>query len=230
MRIALLEDDSALAELMVTWLEDADHSCDHYATCATFLRALHRETFDLLIVDWELPDGSGLEVTRTLRGFVEWRVPVLFVTNRAREDDIVQALQAGADDYMVKPVKQREMLARVQALARRALGGQETAQPLTIGPYHIDPMRQIISYEDKPLTVTDKEFELALFLFRNLGRLLSRGHLMQTIWGLNNQVSTRTLDTHVSSIRKKLDIRPENGFRIKTVYRHGYRLEKVDDD
>lgn len=230
MRIALLEDDEDLAQLMMMWLENASHICQHYATCKPFLRIMRRETFDLLIIDWELPDGTGLDVLKQVRTLIDWPVPVLFATNRTREDDIVQALRAGADDYMVKPVKEHEMLARIQALERRAFPSQTSDQPLQIPPYYIDPHAKSIKKDDREVILTDKEFDLAYFLFRNLDRLLSRAHLLDSLWGLNTDVTTRTLDTHISNIRKKLNIKADTGFRIKTIYRHGYRLEKIDPD
>ena len=230
MRIALLEDDMAQAEFMLIVLESAEHTCQHFTACTPFLRVLRRETFDLLIIDWVLPDGNGLDVLKEIRSIIDWPIPVLFATSRSREDDIVQALQSGADDYMVKPVKQYELLARVEALARRAFPTRDNATTLEIGPYRFDSVQQTVTNAGEPVILTDKEFELAYFLFRNIGRLLSRGHLLQTIWGLQQDINTRTLDTHIFSIRKKLDINPEAGFRIKTVYRHGYRLEKIADD
>lgn len=207
------------------WLHTTGHQCQHHVTCAAFARAIRRETFDLLIIDWLLPDGSGLDVLRDVRGYLDWPIPVLFVTSRAREDDIVQALQAGADDYMIKPVRQRELLARVQALGRRGMAGSASLEVFIVGPYRIDMQHRQIARDGIMVTLTDKEFDLACFLFRNRDRLLSRAHLLDAVWGINTEISTRTLDTHISSIRKKLDIRPEQGFQIKTVYRHGYRFD-----
>ncbi len=120
MRIALLEDDVAQAELMRSWLAGAGHAVSGFVLARDFLKAIARESFDLVMLDWELPDINGDQVLVKLREVVDWPIPVLFVTNRDSEHDIVRALQSGADDYVVKPAKRLETLARVQALGRRA--------------------------------------------------------------------------------------------------------------
>jgi DNA-binding response OmpR family regulator len=226
-RIALLEDDIEQADIVKLWLEEASHSCKHYKACKAFLRELPRESFDLFIIDWLLPDGSGIDALGAIRRHVDWPAPVLFVTSQSREDDIVHALDKGADDYMVKPVRQRELLARVNALARRGVADNDQNQPLTLGPYRIEQQTQTITRSGEVITLTDKEFKLASLLFQNTGRLLSRDYLMEAVWGLNDPIPTRTLDTHVSNIRRKLGISTEVGLRIKTIYRHGYRLEEL---
>ena len=227
MRIAYLEDDATQADILKAWLEGASHSYKHYSTCRTFLRELPRESFDLFIVDWLLPDGSGIDALDAIRRHVDWPVPVLFVTSQSREDDIVHALDKGADDYMVKPVRQRELLSRINAIVRRGSTESDQDEPFVLEPYKIDHQSQTITQSGEVIPLTDKEFKLASFLFQNVGRLLSRDYLMEAVWGLNDPVPTRTLDTHVSNIRRKLGISPEVGLRIKTVYRHGYRLEEL---
>lgn len=227
MRIAYLEDDADQANILKEWLAEASHSFKHYSNCKAFLRELPRESFDLFIVDWILPDGSGIDALNAIRQRVDWPVPVLFVTNQSREDDIVHALDKGADDYMVKPVRQRELLSRINALVRRGGSGVKQEEPFEVGPYQIDPRSQVIHHDGQAITLTDKEFKLASLLFQSIGKLLSRDYLMEAVWGLNDPVPTRTLDTHVSNIRKKLNITPDAGLRIRTVYRHGYRLEEI---
>jgi len=171
-----------------------------------------------------LPDMSGLDVLQRLRA-LEQRAPVLFVTSRDAEADIVQALSHGADDYLVKPPRPGELLARVQALARRASGASPDAV-FTMGRYAFDPSRAQVRLQDEVLALTQRQFALALVLFRNPGRLLSRQYLLETVWGLNATVQTRTLDIHVSQLRTALRL-SDNGWRIHSIYAHGYRLETL---
>lgn len=228
MRIAYLEDDPAQAELVRHWLTGAGHTCSHCANGRELMTLLRRDSFDLLLLDWEVPDMSGVSVLEEVRGAGN-RIPVLFATQRDDEASIVGALGKGADDYMVKPVKQAELLARIAALGRRA--GIEDAhqqEAFTLGPWQVDRARRIILVDGETARLTDKDFELACYLFQNVGKLLSRGHLLEKVWGIMTPIESRTVDVHVSRIRRSLHIRPENGYRIKTVYQHGYRLEALN--
>lgn len=228
MRIALLEDDQDQAVLLTGWLVAAGLEVSHYPSRDTFLRATHRESFDLYILDWLLPDGSGIDVLRQVAQRPEARPPVLFVTVRDDERCIVRALRAGADDYMIKPIRRREFLARVEALARRGLR-DATALPNT-APYRIDTGGQGISLGDKRLELTAREFQLARFFFERAGHVVSRGHLLESIWGAGRgAANTRTVDTHVSRLRKKLELGPQNGWTLSSVYQHGYRLDRTGD-
>jgi two-component system response regulator RegX3 len=148
-------------------------------------------------------------------------------TSRDSEQDIVAALAAGADDYMIKPVRRMELLARVEALLRRMRPKQAEAESIELPPYYIDLANRVVKLDGVSLEMTDKEYDLTLFLFRNLGRLLSRGHISESVWGRSADVQSRTVDTHVSRVRKKLDFGPERGLRLTPIYNFGYRLEKV---
>ncbi len=228
MRIALLEDDPDQADLVSLWLGEAGYQCAHYAAGRRLMSAAKQESYDLMILDWKLPDLSGIEVLAWLRANLDWPIPVLFVTQMDTEDDVVRALEAGADDYMTKPVRERELLARVAALSRRAVA-RETEQQLAFGNYRFDLATQQASLDGAPVSLTGREFSLATFLFRNHGRVLSRGHILESVWGSSSNLTTRKVDTHVSRIRSKLGIRPENGWQLRAIYQHGYRLSPVDD-
>ncbi|MGR9046414.1 MAG: response regulator transcription factor [Gammaproteobacteria bacterium] len=230
MRIALLEDDKAQAELIQTWLETAGHNCRHASNGETFIKLLGHESFDLLIIDWELPGMSGIEVLQWVRNRIDWPVPVLFSTSRDNEHDIVEALEKGADDYMIKPIKRNEMLARIHALARRSQIPEKDSKLFDFGMYRINDEIHQISREGGQIELTEKEYQLAFFLFRNAGRLVSRGHLLETIWGQSADINTRTVDTHVSRIRQKLQLGHASGWRLASVYQHGYRLERIEPD
>lgn len=226
MRLAILEDEPDQAALLKSYLTTAGHDCHVFSSGKALILAAGRESFDLFILDWQVPDLSGEEVLRWVRKFVTSPVPVMFVTNRDSESDIVHALEQGADDYMRKPVGQQELMARVQALLRRAYPHQ-SADTLEIDGYCFDLRTKAVTVIGQSVEVTQKEFELALFLFRNLGRLLSRGHIQEAVWGRMVEIPSRTMDTHVSRIRTKLNLRPEHGFKLTPVYNYGYRLEQL---
>jgi DNA-binding response OmpR family regulator len=179
------------------------------------------------MLDWELPDVSGIQVLRWVRQHNDKLTPVLFITARPFEEDIVKALEEGADDYMVKPVRRTELLARANALWRRTRAGAPAVEVLEFPPYRIDTLERSIAFDGEPVELTQKEFELAVFLFRNAGRLLSRGHIFEAVWGRSATLSSRTTDTHLSRVRSKLKLQPEHGYRLVSVYNYGYRLEDV---
>ena len=224
-RIALLEDDPEQGAIVSRWLEAAGHDVHLFVRGQDLLRRATRESFDLFLLDWLLPDLNGDEVLRRLRQERDLGVPVIFVTSRDAEEDVVAALNAGADDFMVKPVRRLELLSRVDAVLRRSGARQAAASVLELPPYHFDLGSRVARVAGEVVSLTDKEFELALFLFRHLGQLVSRGHLLDSIWGKNADIATRTLDTHISRVRTKLVLRPENGLRLSSIYNYGYRLE-----
>lgn len=228
MRVAILENDQKQAEMLVQQLAAAGHDCHWFCSGRKFLVAAGRESFDVMLLDWDLPDLSGLEVLRSVRRSQAADIPALFVTRRDAESDVVEALNSGADDYIIHPVRPRELVARLNAVWRRANPRAE-ARILELPPYLLDMNDRSVMVEGRLVELTQKEFDLTAFLFRNVGRLLSRGHLLEAVWGKSVEVPTRTLDTHISHIRSKLALRPENGYRLATVYSFGYRLEVARD-
>ena len=226
MRVAVLDDDQAQLDLAQQTLEGIGHDVHSFSDGKSLLRALRRETFDLLVLDWQLPDISGLDVMRWARENLEESVPILFVTNRSGESDVIEGLSAGADDFMVKPIRVGEMTARVGALLRRAYPQRSNGE-FVIDRYRFDPAAAQIHIGDETVVLKQREFDLAVFLFRNIGRLLSRKHLLEAVWGIEAQVTSRSLDTHISRLRGKLGLMPENGYRLSAVYSVGYRLEAV---
>lgn len=230
MRIASLDDDEGQLEQTRYALKDMGHECHTYTTARQFQKMLLRESYDLLMVDWTLPDGSGPDVVRWVRAHVKENLPILFLTSRQEESAIIEGLNAGADDFMVKPVRVAELKARVTALLRRTYSGQLTEET-TWGPYRFHIDRGVVEVDGQPITLTRKEFELALFMFRNTGRLLSRAHLLESVWSPEHNdaqaLPSRTLDTHISRLRTVLGLQPERGFKLVSVYRQGYRLEAL---
>ena len=229
LRVAILEDDPDQAELVKRWLMHAEHTVDCYADAASFLRAVRHDSFDLYVLDWMLPDLSGIEVLKKLRKEMGDYTSVVIVTARDEEQSIVRGLEAGADDYLVKPVRQAELVARVAAILRRAAGNKPEEEDLDIAPYALNFANKTVSLNGEKVNLTNREFELALFFFRNAGKMMSRNHMLESIWGIENKsVSTRTVDTHVSRLRKKLKLCEENGWILSAIYQHGYRIERLD--
>ena len=226
MRIAYLEDDPDQAALIKRWLESGGHQCHHYDRGHALQRALAQESFDAFVLDWHLPDTDGLAVMKEIRAHVPQAV-VIFVTARDRDDDLAKALAAGADDFIGKPVRRAELLARIDARAKRA---QTPHGPVSVPPFTLDRGARTLSRAGKALSLTDKEYQLAEFLFANFGQLLSRKHLLEAVWGLRADVKTRTLDTHMSRLRTKLALNDGTGLRLQSVQQFGYRLEGAETE
>lgn len=227
MRIALVDDDRHLAELVRIWLEEAGHQCLYYSSGTEFIHALRRESFDLVILDWVMPEMDGEAVLKWMQDQEITDVPIIFLTQKTGEEDVARVLLLGADDYVTKPVRQKEFLARITAVARRA-SPAASHEILEAPPYRVDFKRHSVYAGDEAVKLTQKEFELVAFLFKNMGRLLSRNHILSSVWGHGDEFNTRTVDTHISRIRKKLDLDPEKGWRLTAIYHQGYRLEQVD--
>lgn len=226
MRIAALDDDFIPRELIKAVTERLGHICHTFTTGASLLKVLRRESFDLLIVDWHLPDMDGPEVVRAVRSLTGPQMPILFVTRRQGEQDIIEALASGADDFMTKPVRLGELSARINALARRAYPGMGT-NPASFDAYQFNTEARALTLHGTPVELTEREYDLVFFMFQNSGRLLSREHLREVLWGQVHDVPSRTIDTHVSRLRSKLDLTAANGYTVTAVYGMGYRLEKV---
>ncbi|MDC8757719.1 response regulator transcription factor [Janthinobacterium fluminis] len=227
MRIVVLDNDSGQAEQICQALTAAGHACHSFASAKELLGQLRRDSYDMLILDWQVADMDGADVLRRAREKLPPKAPVMFLTHGAGEDDIVAGLAAGADDYMLKPMRRGELLVRAQALLRRAYPGQNGAEQLQFGPYVFETRPGRLLMDGTALDVTHKEFALALLLFRNIGRPLSRAYIHEAVWLRDTAMPSRTMDTHISRVRNKLRLKPENGYRLVPVYSYGYRLEKL---
>ena len=226
MRIVALDDDLVQLDMLSKTMEAEGHACTTHSTGASLMKDLRRETYDLLLLDWQLPDTSGPQVVRWIRENVSQEMPVLFITSRQGEADIVEGLESGADDFMVKPLRVAELVARVRALLRRAYPAAAKGS-MEFGRYRFQADSRTLEVDGRAVELKNREYDLALFLFQNVGRLLSRDHLREIIWGQNSDVISRSLDTHVSRLRTLLYLRPENGYVINAVYGVGYRFEAV---
>jgi DNA-binding response OmpR family regulator len=227
MKIAVLDNDNAQAELICQVLNGAGHNCQAFDNGKELLSQLRKDSADLLILDWQVNDVPAPELLRRAKEKMAANTPTMFLAGSSAEDDIVAGVTAGADDYLVKPLRRGELVARTQALLRRAYPSQNGAEMLQFGPYTFETRPGRLMMDGEPIDVTHKEFNLALLFFRNLGRPLSRAYIHESIWVRETAVPSRTMDTHVSRVRNKLQLRPENGYRLVPVYSYGYRLEKL---
>ena len=227
MRIAVLDSDHNQAVLICQVLTAAGHSCQSFSSAKDMLAQLRKDNTDMLILDWQAADLPGAEILRRAKEKLSAQTPVMFLTNSSAEDDIVSGIAAGADDYLIKPLRRGELVARVQALLRRAYPSQNGAEQLQFGPYVFETRPGRLLMDGTVIDVTHKEFYLALLFFRNIGRPLSRAYIHESVWIRETAVPSRTMDTHVSRVRNKLHLKPENGFRLVPVYSYGYRLEKL---
>ncbi len=227
MRIAILDDKPIQLEWTRQSLDAIGHECHCFADGRSLLRELKLQSYDLLVLDWNLADVQGQTVVKWIRNDLNSRLPIMIATSRTERPHMVEALEAGADDFLVRPAAVGEFEARVSALLRRAYPAQQEVE-LVLGAYHFHPRSRTLRIAGAPVDLKHREYELAHFLFRNIGRLLSREHLREAVWGPSNDSPSRSLDTHVSRLRNKLDLRPTNGFLLSAIYGLGYRLEALD--
>ena len=226
MRIAIIEDDPSLARQLADHLAAEGTTCHIYGEAKAFLHAMPRESFDACIVDLVLPGMDGRTLVKTLRDR-GYEVPILVLTARDFEADVILSLEAGADDYLVKPARIGELRARLRALVRRASAVDPNAENFTYDLFNFDLRMLAAKVDGAPVELTQKEFKLALLFLQNVGKPLSRGHIREVVWGRDSEIPSRTMDTHVSRVRSKLGLRPENGFLLAPVYSYGYRLENL---
>lgn len=229
MHIALLEDEPSLSQEVQDLLKQAGHSVVHFADGHQILLGVRKDTFDLFVLDWHVPGPSGLEVLQYLREVLKLATPVMFLTSQSAEEQIVEALNAGADDYCSKPLRQFEFLARMASLQRRLVPLHTLNHEGELMPgFVFDSISRTITTDGQSVSLTEKEYELSRLLFENPERPLSRTRLMQEVWGREEDALSRTLDVHISWIRRKLNIgaNAEN-VRLVVVHGYGYRLMKM---
>lgn len=224
--VVVCEDDAPTLELLCDHLR-ADRYEPLAAPSATdALRLCHFKAPDLLLLDLGLPDGSGLDVLREIRagdgatGRYDPFLPVLVLTGRASEPDRVRGLEAGADDYLVKPFSYVELAARLRAILRRRGDGRQG--PVRVGDLEIDPSRRDVRVAGRGIHLANKEFELLRALASEPERVFTKEELLRGVWGFRSMGRTRTLDSHASRLRRKLD--PEHGRFVRNCWGVGYRL------
>lgn len=228
MKIAILDDGPEYTDLICQALRATGLICTPFQNCKEILKELRRESYDMLILNWHVPDLSGSQILDWVRSKLSKTIPVLFVSSCSNESSLVEMLDAGADDYMHNPNRHSELLARVRALLRRAYPHHQSSGMIAFDDYLFDTGSDRLICGGKKIEITSKEFSLALLLFQNMGRPLSRTYILEGVWNCDTDFPSRTLDTHICRVRSKLELRPENGYELVPVRSYGYRLNRLD--
>jgi two-component system phosphate regulon response regulator PhoB len=223
-RILVVDDEPDLVELVRLNLDQAGFEVETAETGRAALDALRKAPPDLMILDLMLPDLSGTEICREVRANPELaHLPIIMLTARADEVDRVVGLELGSDDYVTKPFSPRELMLRVRAVLRRRHPQVSPSAALEHGPLRLDPERHRCYVEGEEVELTAKEFDLLLGLMQRPGRVMTRDHLLDEVWGSDIAVTTRTIDTHLKRLREKLG---PAGALIETVRGVGYRFSE----
>ncbi|OPG09709.1 DNA-binding response regulator [Streptomyces sp. GKU 895] len=228
--VVLADDDPKQADLIRRYLEREGHAVGVVHDGRAALEEIRRRMPDLVVLDWMMPRVDGLDVCRVLRA--ESDVPVLMLTARAEEDDLLLALDLGADDYMTKPFSPRELVARVRTLLRRAgrAGASRAGQDesvFVVGPLVVDPGRFEVRVDGRLTECTPGEFRVLEVLAAAPGRVFTRKQILEHLHGIDRYVTTRTVDGHVMNLRRKIEPDPARPALLLTVYGVGYKVADV---
>ncbi len=222
-RVLIVEDDADIREVVRYNLEQEGFKVREAATGEAGLVSARKKPPDVVLLDLMLPGIQGLEVCRRLRNLTETRAtPIVMLTAKGEESDIVAGLEMGADDYMSKPFSTRELVARVRSVLRRGRASDDIGTITEVGPLEIDSGRHEVHLRGEPLKLTLAEFRLLKSLSDNPGRVFTRAQLIRNITGGDTHIVERNIDVHVRSLRKKLG---PDGYLIRTVRGVGYKLE-----
>lgn len=227
-RILVVDDDKSIVKVVRSYLEQAGYEVRIAYDGATALHSLRSEKPDLLVLDLMLPDRDGWEITRLIRADAAMgAIPIIMLTARVEDADKIVGLELGADDYITKPFNAREIVARVRALLRRAQFTQSAPPPqLRLGGLVLDVDQRALAIGDKSIDLTRTEFTLLQILMANPGHTFTRDELLEKSMGYAYEGMGRTLDTHMSNLRKKIEPDPSTPIYIQTVYGVGYRMVK----
>ena len=225
-RILLVEDEDAISEPLAEHLTKEGFAPEVAATVAQAQASLDRNDPDLILIDVMLPDGDGRDLCRDVRKSSD--VPIIMLTARGEELDKVLGLELGADDYIVKPFSARELTARIRAIMRR---GKPTARlgPIEVGDIHLDPASRTVTRHGEPVELAAREFDLLHMLMASAGQVLRREQIMDEVWDPHWFGPTKTLDVHISWLRKKLEEDPSQPRYITTIRGVGFRFSGPDD-
>jgi len=224
MRILVIEDEVRMLELLRKGLYESGYTVMTASDGETGLQAALAHEFSAIVLDIGLPRRDGFSVAQTLRERKR-AIPILMLTARDAEDDIIRGLDLGADDYMTKPFSPRELVLRVKSVLRRAVSTQEVSDRLTLGDIQIDRTRHEVTIAGKPVDFTATEFKLLALLIERRGRVQDRETLLNDVWGYETVIDTRTVDTHIRRLREKLG---KSGSYIETIRGFGYRVVETE--
>ncbi|MEV4802955.1 response regulator transcription factor [Nonomuraea sp. NPDC049421] len=228
-RVLVVEDEESFSDALSYMLRKEGFEVSVAATGPEALDTFDRNGADLVLLDLMLPGLPGTEVCRSLRQ--RSKVPVIMLTAKDSEIDKVVGLELGADDYVTKPFSSRELVARIRAVLRRQGDVTEELESavLAVGPVRMDVDRHVVAVRGEPVQLPLKEFELLEVLLRNAGRVLTRGQLIDRVWGADYVGDTKTLDVHVKRLRAKIESDPSNPRCILTVRGLGYKFDAVEE-
>jgi DNA-binding response OmpR family regulator len=223
--IAIVEDDPGQRLVLASILEQSGLHPVPYSSAGEFLRRRGQAACDAVLLDWNMPDMSGLELLRLLRE-QGGGIPVLFITANDAAHEVVTGLEAGADDYIVKPADPGVLVARLQVCLRRS-GGRQPLTAESTAPFEFDADQRSVRLNGEVVELTDREYDLLRFMFQRIGRIVSREALLRQVWNTSADLSTRTIDTYVSRLRKRLGLQGDSGWKLEGIYQHGYRLVRT---
>jgi len=224
MRIVLLDDDTQRIDLIASTLNGNGYAFRPCSCVENAWKIFTYEGFELLVIGQTMAD---IQSVISLREKMPANFPVLLIAGHGEAERIVQLLESGIADYLVKPIRRNELLTRLEILLQRAYPDRNNKNHIQFGPYLFETQKSQLTKNGMEILLTQKEFELALLLFQHLGRPLSRVYIQDKIWVQEKEVPSRTIDTHISRVRTKLQLQPENGYRLLPVYSYGYQLEEV---
>ena len=226
-RILIVEDEVSFSEALSFLLEKEGFETRVAETGKQGITVFNEEQFDLVLLDLMIPEMSGIDVCRTIR--MTSSIPIIMLTAKDSEVDKVVGLELGADDYVTKPYSARELVARIKAVLRRGVADEspnsEGVGILNVGGIRMDIERHQVTVKGELIPLPLKEFELLEFLMRNSGRVLTRGQLIDRVWGGDYYGDTKTLDVHIKRLRSKIEVDPANPVLIQTIRGLGYKFE-----
>lgn len=230
MKVAYFDDGSPEAGKVQQWMDEAGHDCVFTGNPDELAERLRQGRFDVAVINW---DFQGMDHFRVLEQARQHGrdVPVIVASESATRHQIAEALQQEHCEFISRPLDRDEFMARLDTIWDHV--GLRDATPeygSELGPWRVDPERHEIRLNNKAVKLTEKDFELACFFFRNVGKLLTRRELLRAVWGISTPIESRTVDVHISRIRRALEMDGRHGYHIKTVYQRGYRLEPVEQE
>lgn len=224
--IYIVEDDDSISEIEMIALKNCNYDVKRFDRSSVFLKKLEETLPDLVLLDIMLPDENGYEVVKKIRKNPVWRkLPIIMVSAKSTEIDMVRGLDEGADDYIKKPFSIMELISRVKALLRRTQDKDPVL--LKVNDITLDYTRHLVYVKDEPVELTYKEFELLRYLMINVEMVLSRDAIMRVVWDTDFEGESRTVDMHIKTLRQKLK---ESGKNIKTIRNVGYVLQRVNSN
>jgi len=220
--ILIVEDDRDIQDMLSFSLEPEGYTIYSTYTVKDGWEAIESKSIDLILLDWMLPDNSGIDLLHRIRKYHS-ALPVIMITAKAEEEDRILGLDVGADDYITKPFSVRELKSRIQAVLRRSMPDE---QPIKIGELYLDPVSQRVKVSDQSIDLSPTEFKLLHYFMGHTDRVFSRAQLLDQVWGADVYVEERTVDVHIRRLRKQLE-KYELSSLLQTVHGSGYRFSRL---